>query len=190
MDCVRGRRGRSLVLLGAFGIYSLAAGSYAIAQRAVAGLIGLSSSPGMAVELVGDVIKPFNFNEQRQQDVWYNPIAGETEVALIGDADSKTFKIVVHTLVRPQTRMNGSEWLVVTLYSSGTDVGENKIWRFPADAFNREVRITVDGISLVIAHPGVCDSWPGIFVASTKRRTSSTDARLAFAVLTRERKAA
>jgi len=42
----------------------------------------------------------------------------------------------------------------------------------------------------VIAHPGVPGSGPGFFVASTKRRTSSTGAPLAFAVLTSERKAA
>jgi len=43
---------------------------------------------------------------------------------------------------------------------------------------------------LVIAHPGIAGSCSGIFAASTNRRTTSTEARLAFAVLTRERKAA
>ncbi len=42
----------------------------------------------------------------------------------------------------------------------------------------------------VIAHPGLADSVSGIFVVSTKRSTSSTEALLAFAVLTRDRKAA
>ena len=42
----------------------------------------------------------------------------------------------------------------------------------------------------VIAHPTPGTGLVGSFVASTKRRTSSTEARLAFAVLTRERKAA
>ena len=42
----------------------------------------------------------------------------------------------------------------------------------------------------VIAHSGLSGSCSGIFAASTKRRTSSTEARLAFAVLTRERNAA
>ncbi len=43
---------------------------------------------------------------------------------------------------------------------------------------------------IVIAHPGLADSVSGIFVVSTKRSTSSTEALLAFAVLTRDRKAA
>jgi MFS family permease len=43
---------------------------------------------------------------------------------------------------------------------------------------------------IVIAHPTPGTGLVGSFVASTKRRTSSTEARLAFAVLTRERKAA
>src|ERR1700683_4666963 len=43
---------------------------------------------------------------------------------------------------------------------------------------------------MVIAHPSPGTGLVGSFVASTKRRTSSTEARLAFAVLTRERKAA
>ena len=42
----------------------------------------------------------------------------------------------------------------------------------------------------VIAHSGLSGSCSGMFAASTKRRTSSTEARLAFAVLTRERNAA
>ena len=45
-------------------------------------------------------------------------------------------------------------------------------------------------LSAVIAHPGLADSVSGIFVVSTKRSTSSTEALLAFAVLTRDRKAA
>lgn len=45
-------------------------------------------------------------------------------------------------------------------------------------------------VRIVIAHPGKAGSCSGIFVASTKRSTSSTGARLAFAVLTRERNAA
>ena len=46
------------------------------------------------------------------------------------------------------------------------------------------------GRIIVIAHPGVADSCAGAFVDSTKRRTSSTEARLALAVLTSERNAA
>ena len=42
----------------------------------------------------------------------------------------------------------------------------------------------------VIAHPGSASGWAGSFVASTKRRTSSTEALFAFAVLTRDRQAA
>ena len=48
----------------------------------------------------------------------------------------------------------------------------------------------VFGFFGVIAHPSPGTGLVGSFVASTKRRTSSTEARLAFAVLTRERKAA
>ena len=42
----------------------------------------------------------------------------------------------------------------------------------------------------VIAHPGVADICSGVFVATTKRRASSTESLLAFAVLARERNAA
>ena len=50
--------------------------------------------------------------------------------------------------------------------------------------------IAAGDLGIVIAHPGKAGSCSGIFVASTKRSTSSTGARLAFAVLTRERNAA
>ena len=51
-------------------------------------------------------------------------------------------------------------------------------------------RLYWHGSSAVIAHSGLSGSCSGMFAASTKRRTSSTEARLAFAVLTRERNAA
>ena len=51
-------------------------------------------------------------------------------------------------------------------------------------------KAVVNATPFVIAHPGKAGSCSGIFVASTKRSTSSTGARLAFAVLTRERNAA
>src|SRR4051794_34443972 len=43
---------------------------------------------------------------------------------------------------------------------------------------------------VVIAHPDPARASPGRLVVSTKRTVSSTEARLAFAVLTTERKAA
>jgi hypothetical protein len=61
------------------------------------------------------------------------------------------------------------------------------------DALQRWYRILSEALRYflkVIAHPTPGTGLVGSFVASTKRRTSSTEARLAFAVLTRERKAA
>jgi hypothetical protein len=49
---------------------------------------------------------------------------------------------------------------------------------------------TVKCVYIVIAHPVSASGSTGSFAVSTNRRTLSTDARLAFAVLTRERKAA
>ena len=50
----------------------------------------------------------------------------------------------------------------------------------------------IEGAStrLVIAHPTLASGWPGDCAASAERRASSTEARLALAVLTTERKAA
>ena len=55
---------------------------------------------------------------------------------------------------------------------------------------DREQLAPCNRARLVIAHSGLSGSCSGMFAASTKRRTSSTEARLAFAVLTRERNAA
>ena len=59
----------------------------------------------------------------------------------------------------------------------------NVVWQ-------KKYTVANDAKYFVIAHPTLASGWPGDCAASAERRASSTEARLALAVLTTERKAA
>ena len=61
---------------------------------------------------------------------------------------------------------------------------------FPTDVLGSYVLDEANQTTAVIAHPVSVRGCMGRLTASTKRRTSSTEARLSFAVLTTERNAA
>ncbi|MEA2768453.1 MAG: hypothetical protein QOD93_1415 [Acetobacteraceae bacterium] len=98
------------------------------------------------------LIKRFSLGGQTDGAAQWEPLFGQTEVALIGNANDRKFKVQVNFRARPQVTFNGHEVMLVYFTSQSTDVGSVIVFQWPADACNRDVSETYDAEALIPLH--------------------------------------